>query len=61
MPFDLEDEIVNIFNREIARELLLELDPDTNDALVDKLLAISPNPWDVQILYAMLKIKQEAC
>lgn len=48
-----------IFNREIARELLMEVNPDTDDELIDKMLAISPNPWDSAILYQLLELKKQ--
>lgn len=46
---------MTIFNKEIARELLIEEGADATDELVDRILEISPNPWDAAILYKVLQ------
>jgi hypothetical protein len=45
-------------NREIARELLLEINIEADDALIDGIMDISSNPWDAPILYTMMQFKE---
>jgi hypothetical protein len=50
----ITDEVLNI---EIARELLLEINPEISEAEIKGMLVISSNPWDAPILYKMLQAK----
>ena len=44
------------FNREIVRETLLEIEPNTDDALVDRIWSMCKgNPWNAAPLYSILK------
>lgn len=48
---DLEE----TFNKEIARELMLEVNPSVTDADVEFVYsACRPNPWDAGVLYSLL-------
>lgn len=52
----LDDLMEETFKREIIRETLLEINPDTDDALVEKMwLLCDGNPWNAVPLYRMLK------
>jgi hypothetical protein len=44
----------DIFNREIARELIIEAGGEGTDSEVDEILSVSSNPWDAGILFAMI-------
>lgn len=53
MMSDLND----ILQQEIARELLLEKDPNLTDTTFDFIWSVSQgNPWDCPILYDILKV-----
>jgi hypothetical protein len=50
------DAMQDILNQEIVRETLLEINPDTDDALVEKMWALCKgNPWNAVPLYNILK------
>ena len=52
---ELEELLVETLNKEIVRETLLEVNPSTDDALVDKIWAsCKGNPWNAVPLYQML-------
>lgn len=52
-----EDEFNDIFQKEIVRELLLELDEEINDKLVDDIWKMCKgNPWDAVVLYQFTQI-----
>ncbi len=45
------------FEKEIVRECLLEIEPMTDDALVEKMWALCKgNPWNAAPLYQILKV-----
>jgi hypothetical protein len=49
--------IDEIFNKEIARELLIEADPDITDDIVDRIYeACKGNPWNAPALYKIMKL-----
>jgi hypothetical protein len=51
-----EKELNEILNQEIVRETLLEVNPNTDDALVEKMWALCKgNPWNAVPLYSILK------
>lgn len=51
------NDLNDILQQEIARELLLEKDPDLSDNLFDVIWSASKgNPWDCPVLYDMLKV-----
>lgn len=55
-PIDLEQDIDDTFNKEIARELIIEHNPNATDAMVDTVwAACKGNPWNAGILYVMLE------
>ncbi len=46
----------NILNEEIARELLLEINPEISDEEFNKVWEICDgNPWDAEIIYKMVR------
>jgi len=52
---ELEELLAETLNKEIVRETLLEVNPSTDDALVDKIWALCKgNPWNAVPLYQML-------
>lgn len=52
------DDLNDVFNQEIARELLLELDPDLTDTTFDYVWSMAQgNPWNCPILFELLKDK----
>ena len=54
---NLEDELHETFNREIVRELLLEVNPGTDDKLVDDIWArCGGNPWNASVIYELLML-----
>jgi len=55
----IEDDTYEAFCFEIAKELLLAVNPETDDALVEEMLKLSDNPWDAPILYQLQKLSKE--
>ena len=52
----MNEELNEILNQEIVRETLLEVNPNTDDALVQKIWALCDgNPWNAVPLYHILK------
>ena len=55
-----EEELSDIFNKEILRELMMETDPEVTDEEVDKYFDMSnKNPWDGKLLYEIQKCAKE--
>lgn len=53
----LQKEIVEMFNKEVARELLLEQDPNIADSVVDRVWeACAGNPFDAPILHKLINL-----
>jgi hypothetical protein len=53
----MNERINDIFQQEIARELLLEKDPELPDTTFDYIWSISKgNPWNCPVLYDIMKI-----
>jgi len=53
----MNQEIDDILNQEIVRECLLEIEPNTDDALVERMWALCKgNPWNAVPLYQILKV-----
>jgi hypothetical protein len=53
----MNKELNEILNQEIVRETLLEVNPNTDDALVEKMWALcKDNPWNAVPLYQILKV-----
>lgn len=51
----IEDELQEIFNNEIARELMTEANPDVNDADIEYIYSnCEGNPWNAVILYFLI-------
>ena len=53
----MNEELDEIFNREIVRECLREIEPITDDALVERMWALCKgNPWNAVPLYQIMKV-----
>jgi hypothetical protein len=53
----MNNELNDILNQEIARELLLEKDPELSDTTFDFIWsASSGKPWDCPVLYDIFKL-----
>lgn len=53
----LQNEMVEMFNKEVARELLLEQDPTIADSVVDRIWeACAGNPFDAPILHKLINL-----
>jgi hypothetical protein len=53
----MSEESNEIFNREIVRESLREIEPNTDDALVERMWALCKgNPWNAVPLYQIMKV-----
>lgn len=53
----MNKELNEIFNQEIVSETLLEINPDTDDSLVEKIWSLCDgNPWNAVILYKHMGI-----
>ena len=53
----MNEELDEIFNREIVRECLREIEPNTDDALVERMWALCKgNPWNAVPLYQIMKV-----
>lgn len=56
IDFPSVDTMEELFNKEIARECLLEIDPDRADDLLEIIWPICRgNPWNAVPLYHILK------
>ena len=52
-----EEYLIDRFNRDIVYHILKEIDPKTDDLLVDKIWAMcNNNPWKSGVLYKKLKL-----
>jgi hypothetical protein len=52
----MNEELNNILNQEIARELLLEKEPDLSDTTFDFIWSLSQgNPFDCPVMYDIMK------
>ena len=52
----MNEELEDILNREIVRETLLEIEPATDDLLVEQMWAkCKGNPWNAVPLYQIMK------
>jgi hypothetical protein len=52
----MNEELNNILNQEIARELLLEKEPDLSDTTFDFIWSLSQgNPFDCPVVYDIMK------
>ena len=52
----MNEELNEILNQEIVRETLLEVNPNTDDTLVEQIwLKCNGNPWNAVPLYNILK------
>ena len=52
------DDLNNVVNQEIARELLLEIDPNLTDTMFDCVWsAAQGNPWDCAVIFEIMKAK----
>lgn len=59
-PDAFNAELDDVFNLEIARELLVDIDPNITDEDLSKLYSkCNGNPWNAPILYSMLKIAKD--
>lgn len=48
----------NVFNLEVARELLREINESISDETVNEIWTLcNGNPWDAPILYKIIEIK----
>ena len=55
-----EEELSDILNKEILRELMMETDPEVTDEEVDKYFDMSnKNPWDAELLYKIHRCAEE--
>lgn len=53
----MNEELNDIINQEIVRASLLEIAPDTDDALVEQMWKLcGGNPWNAAPLYKILKV-----
>jgi hypothetical protein len=53
----MNKELNEILNQEIVRETLLEVNPDTDDALVERMWALCKgNPWNAVPLYEIMRV-----
>ena len=53
----MNENINDVFNQEIVREALLEVNPETDDTLVDKMWKLCEgNPWNAVPLYEIMKM-----
>ena len=56
VDFPSADAVQDALNQEIVRETLLEVNADTDDALVERIWALCKgNPWNAVPLYNILK------
>lgn len=57
---EYHDDLNEVFNQELARELLLELDPNLTSTTFDCIWSMSQgNPHNCPILFKVLKAKHE--
>jgi hypothetical protein len=56
VDFPSADAVQDALNQEIVRETLLEVNADTDDALVERIWSLCKgNPWNAVPLYNILK------
>jgi len=54
-----ELDLSDIFNQEIARELMLEIEPDLTEERFRQVLDLCDgNPWNAGLLYKMTELKE---
>lgn len=59
-PEAIDNDLGDVFNLEIARELLKNIDPAITDKDLSKLYSkCNGNPWNAPILYSMLKLAKD--
>jgi hypothetical protein len=52
--------LYDILQKEIVRELLLEVDPQISDAMVDHIWSVCKgNPWNAPYLYKLRKMMED--
>jgi hypothetical protein len=56
----LTDVIEKTLNRKIARELLLEEDPNIDPFILEQIVGSIDNPWDAPIIYNLIKLAKES-
>lgn len=56
----LTDVIEKTLNREIARELLLQEDPNIDPFILEQIVGSIDNPWDAPIIYNLIKLAKES-
>jgi hypothetical protein len=57
IDFPSADAMQDILNQEIVRECLLEIEPNTDDALVERMWALcKDNPWNAVPLYEIMRV-----
>jgi hypothetical protein len=57
IDFPSADAMQDILNQEIVRECLLEIEPNTDDALVERMWALCKgNPWNAVPLYQIMRV-----
>jgi len=55
---ELEDELGRVFNLNICKELLMEINPNISDEEVNEIFdKCNGNPWDAKILYELKGLK----
>jgi hypothetical protein len=53
----MTQEFDDILNQEIVRETLLEVNPDTDDTLVERMWSLCKgNPWNAVPLYEIMQV-----
>ena len=58
MTEELNTQIEEIFKEEVARELMLEINPNLTQEKFDEVWKLcNGNPWDAGILYELLESK----
>jgi hypothetical protein len=61
IDFPSADAMQDILNQEIVRECLLEIEPNTDDALVERMWALCKgNPWNAVPLYQIMRVGGKA-
>ena len=56
----MNEDLTEIFNQEIARELMLEHNPNLTQEKFEEVWAkCQGNPWNAGILYKMLELKND--
>lgn len=56
----VEDELINIFNAEIAKEILVEMGAKfTDEELTELITTCGNNPFNVGLLYTILEMEKK--